>query len=406
MKSLIDAESTVAVMAGLFTIATVAFWAERQPWGRLLTGAVWCILLSIAASNLGVLPQSSEAYDFVFAYFVPVLIPLFLLRAKVGRIVRESGRVGLAFGLACVGTTLGALAASRVVDLGPRAGDLAGIFTATYTGGSVNFAAVSQATGFDQGAVLSAATAVDNLMSALFLAGLAVAPGIRRLADGFIARDHGVRAALPAAALPAAAPTQQTEAEPVAALQLTASLAFAAVVVALSDGLVAGLDVVWPGAGLGRLRYVWITVLTIVPVSVLPERTFGRSGEALSLCLAFVFFAAIAAGADVAALLGVAPQLIGYVFILLAVHLMVLFGGALGLAQLAKARGRPDAIYALALPEVLIASNAAVLGATTAPALAVARGWPALATPGVLVGVAGYILGTPLGIAVAAWLSP
>ena len=37
------------------------------------------------------------------------------------------------------------------------------------------------------------------------------------------------------------------------------------------------------------------------------------------------------------------------------------------------------------------------LGATTAPALAAAKGWNNLVTPGVLVGVFGYALGTYLG---------
>ena len=47
---------------------------------------------------------------------------------------------------------------------------------------------------------------------------------------------------------------------------------------------------------------------------------------------------------------------------------------------------------------------AAVLGATTAPALAATRGWNSLVTPGVLVGVLGYALGTFIGTALfKAW---
>jgi uncharacterized membrane protein len=53
----------------------------------------------------------------------------------------------------------------------------------------------------------------------------------------------------------------------------------------------------------------------------------------------------------------------------------------------------------LSLPELLTASNAAVLGATTAPAMAAAKGWTDQITPGVLVGVLGYALGTLIGSA-------
>ena len=57
-------------------------------------------------------------------------------------------------------------------------------------------------------------------------------------------------------------------------------------------------------------------------------------------------------------------------------------------------------LFGLTLPELVTASNAAILGATTAPALAAARGWHDLVTPGVLVGVLGYALGTFAGTAV------
>ena len=101
------------------------------------------------------------------------------------------------------------------------------------------------------------------------------------------------------------------------------------------------------------------------------------------MVLSFAFFASIAAGADVAAMLSVAPILIGLVTILLATHLVCL----LVVGRWLK----------LTLPELLTASNAAVLGATTAPAMAAAKGWHDQITPGVLVGVLGYSLGTLIG---------
>jgi uncharacterized membrane protein len=67
----------------------------------------------------------------------------------------------------------------------------------------------------------------------------------------------------------------------------------------------------------------------------------------------------------------------------LTVHALVVFG--LGY------------VFRLSLPELITASNAAILGATTAPALAATKGWNNLVTPGVLVGVLGYALGTFIG---------
>ena len=52
----------------------------------------------------------------------------------------------------------------------------------------------------------------------------------------------------------------------------------------------------------------------------------------------------------------------------------------------------------LALPQLLVASNANIGGPATASALAVGSRWPSLVSPSLLVGNAGYAIGTPLAI--------
>lgn len=396
--SLIPADQPFAVLGALFAIALFGFWAEQKSWGKMVTGAVWAILGAILASNLGLIPKDAPAYGFVFKYLVPVLIPLFLMHADVRRILAESGRVGVGFILACIGTAIGAVVAASLLDLGAREADLAGIFTATYTGGSVNYAAVIQSTGFDDANVISAATAVDNLMSALFLACLALMPASAWLMGKFAQRSHFETDGSSA---------EQTEGK-VSGLSLAAALTFALLVVAISDAVVGGLNR-WSDSGFdfNSLRYVFITLFSVIPATLMPATMHKmHGGQSIGLVLAFVFFAAIAAGADVAKLVNSAPILLAFVVILLVIHAVVVFVGGALISQLAmKISGDRNASMALSLPELIIASNASILGATTAPALAMARGWPALVTPGVLVGVAGYIVGTPLGIAIAALLA-
>jgi len=72
--TLISPDNDFALMASLFVIAGGAFLAERTEFGAHLTGAVIAILAAIAAANLGLIPHSAPAFDFVFSYFVPVLI--------------------------------------------------------------------------------------------------------------------------------------------------------------------------------------------------------------------------------------------------------------------------------------------------------------------------------------------
>lgn len=391
--SLIPADQHFAVMAALFAIAFFGFWAEKQNWGKLVTGTVWAILAAIIASNLNIIPKSADAYSFVFRYLVPALIPLFLINANVKRIIMESGRVGIGFILACIGSAAGAIVGISLLDLGAREADLAGIFTATYTGGSVNYAAVIQSTGFDDANIISAATAVDNLMSALFLAVLAIMPASKWLMSKYAVRSHELEETQPYA----------QSSQQVTGFSLAAALTFALVVVALSDATVMLLENWFPDYEISRLRYVFITLFSILPATIAPRAMHKlQGGETIGIVLAFVFFAAIAAGADVVKLVSVAPILLAFVVILLLIHAFVVFGLGALLSQLSKKLGgEKDNLFRLSLPELIIASNASILGATTAPALAMARGWPALATPGILAGVAGYIVGTPLGLLVA-----
>ena len=378
--TLISPDNDLALMAVLFVIAGVAFLAERTRIGSHLTGAVIAILSAIAIANLRIIPHSAPAFDFVFSYFVPVLIPLFLFKADLRHMLFETTRMTGAFLIASAGTVIGVIIAVSLLDLGNlataadiepalREAAIAGLFTSTYIGGSVNYAALGEITGLSTDAsFFSAATATDNLFSAVFLGVIAMLPGWNWLASRFSQHDHGEEQAVAAGT------------EPITAMSLTLAMATAISFVAIGD-FITSLS------GIPSLRYAVITILVVTAATAFPglmKRLHG--GFELGVGFAFVFFAAIAAGANLMAMIQIAPLLIVLVLILLSVHLAVLLGV-----------GR---LFRLTLPELVTASNAAVLGATTAPALAAAKGWHDLVTPGVLVGVLGYALGTLIGTGV------
>jgi uncharacterized membrane protein len=62
-------------------------------------------------------------------------------------------------------------------------------------------------------------------------------------------------------------------------------------------------------------------------------------------------------------------------------------------------------LLTLDLAEVMIASNACILGPAPAAALAASKGWQPLVAPGILVGMFGYAIATFIGVAVAAVLA-
>jgi uncharacterized membrane protein len=377
----INPENHLGIFAAIMVLAGASFLLERTRLGRQLTGTVMVILAAIVAANLGIIPHSAPTYDFIFTFLVPMLIPLFLFQADLRRLWREASRTTLAFLVATIGTVAGIVVAATLLDLSTlgsgaplpasdREAAIVGLFASTYIGGSVNYAALGEMTGLNQDrSFFSAATAADNLFSAVYLSLIALLPGVTRLARFFPAHPTTPQ---PTTA-PEAAPPQVT------ARSLCLAIACAAALVAISDGLVAYLNAV-------SYRYVTLTTLTLVLATLVPAiREWLAGAFELGVALSFAFFAAIAAGANLTAMVSVAPTLIVVVLILLSVHLAtLLFIGA---------------VTRLTLPELLTASNAAILGATTAPAMAAAKGWRDQVTPGVLVGVLGYALGTFIGSA-------
>lgn len=375
--SLIPADQHFAVFTIILVLSAMAFVSERTVIGQKITGTVVVILLAIAAANVGLIPHSAPAYSFIFSYVVPMLIPLFLFQADVRRLAKEASRTTAAFLVATLGTVAGVVVAALLLDLSQlgaasslaaerREAGIVGLFASTYIGGSVNYAALGEITGLSEDAsFFSAATAADNLFSAVFLSVIALIPGAQWLTRRFVPHTAANDIAL--------------EKPEVAPSTIVYSLAAAGSIVAFTDLLCWWLEI-------PSWRYAIMTTITVGIATAFPQvRVWFAGAFEIGVALSFTFFAAIAAGADIRAMISVAPLLIVLVLILLSVHLIVLLavGRRLGLT----------------IPELLTASNAAILGATTAPAMAAAKGWNDQVTPGVLVGVIGYALGTFIGTA-------
>ena len=98
----------------------------------------------------------------------------------------------------------------------------------------------------------------------------------------------------------------------------------------------------------------------------------------------YIFFVVIGAGANLGDVVGAALPIIKFIVVMVVVHLCLI----VILGRLLK----------LDLAEVMIASNACILGPAPAAALAASKGWQPLVTPGILVGVLGYAIATFLGI--------
>lgn len=375
---LIGPDQDFAIWAALLGIAAFGFWSERYPVGRKYSGVMLLITLAIVLSNLRIIPSSAPAYDVVWQYLVPVAIPLLLFQADLKRIFREAGATLVAFVIGSATVVAGVIIAGALIDLGENEAVLSGIFTGTYIGGSLNFAAVVDVTGFRNESLLAATVAADNVITNLHLILIVLLPGIAWVARIFPARG---RDAAPAAAT--GSPVHRIANLDVAGLLAALTLAFA--LAALGIGI---------ANAMGRPQYaILLTTALALVISTFGQRIVGalsgytEAGNALM----FVFLATIGASADVWLLVENAPILFVFALIVVSVHLLLL----LMVGRLLR----------IGLPEILIASAVAVGGPASAPAIASAKGWHDLVIPGVLAGSFGYAVGSFIGVSVVEWLA-
>ena len=377
---LITADQSWAVWAVLLGAAAFGFLAEDTRLGRRFSGAILTMGTTFLLSNLGIIPADQvPAYDVVWGYLVPLAIPLLLFRADLRRILREAGPTLLAFVIGAVGTVIGTIVAFQIVPLGPEGWKLASIFSATYIGGSMNYAAAAEAVGLRSGDLLSAGVAADNLVMALYFLVLFSLPGVAALRKRFPERH--VALAEGSAEL-AASREEAASFPPVGTTALSVAVALG--LCAVGFGL-AGLTG-WRGSGI-----LVVTALTVILATALPG-TFRRlnGADVIGTFLMQIFFAVVGASANVMVVMKVGPTLFVFAALILTIHLLViLLGGWL---------------LRLDLSELVIASNANMGGPTTAAAMAVARRWQTLVLPAILCGTLGYAVATFIGVALGHWL--
>jgi len=378
---LIDPDQTFALSAAIMVIVAFGFWAESQRWGQQLGGPLILLAVSMTASNLGVIPYSAPLYGTIAGVLVPMAIPLLLLRADLRTIIAESGPMLIAFLLAAGATIAGALIAAQLIDMGPLHSEIVGTITSSYIGGSLNFVATAEAVGIKDSSIYVASLSADAVGAVIFLVMLMLMPTIgfirRAMPSKFIDQDLGALAA------EAEAPATE-EAKPFRLAAAANGLALSLVICAVSSGLASILQ--------AHAFYVLIVTALSLVVANLAKPVVRRveSEFELGTLFMYVFFAVIGAGANISEVLGAALPIIMFITVMVLIHLclLVLIG------KLMK----------LDLAEVLVASNACILGPAPAAALAASKGWQPLVAPGILVGMLGYAIATFIGVAITAAL--
>jgi uncharacterized membrane protein len=378
---LIDADQTFALSAAIMVIVAFGLWAESRPWGQKLGGPLLLLAIAMAASNLGIIPYSAPIYGTITGFLVPMAIPLLLMRADFRTIFVESGPMLIAFLVAAGATVAGAFAGVWLVDMGPLEAQVAGTITSSYIGGSLNFVATAEAVGIRDSSIYVASLSADAVGAVIFLILLMLLPSIRFIREAMPSKFIG-RETPPVVTEGGAAPGSQPA--PFRLTQAANGLAISLVVC----GLAAVVSKLWDAESLFILV---VTVLSLLVANLAkPVIRHVASEFELGTLFMYIFFVAIGAGANLGEVLGAALPIIAFIVVMVLVHLVLLVIAGKFLK--------------LDLAEVLIASNACILGPAPAAALAASKGWQALVAPGILVGMFGYAIATFIGVALSALL--
>jgi uncharacterized membrane protein len=243
----------------------------------------------------------------------------------------------------------------------------------------MNMVAVGQALNLDP-SVMTAAVAADNVVGVMYLAFLAMLPGLALFRWWY---RHSKKAD------PALQQTpEQMAAEPTGS---ELNLAHAGFALGLSFLICAISGVLAEWMGVGGYSILFITAIALLLANVFPRQLARLKGDyEIGIFFMYVFFAAVGIGADVMAMLDTALILAAYTSLIIFCHAIFILAGSRWLK--------------LELVEVAIASSACVGGPASAAALAAGKGRRDLVAPAVLLGVFGYAIANFIGIGLAVWL--
>lgn len=398
---LVGEENTWVLWAICATGAAAAIYLEqRYKWAAKMTGAIIALIFAIILSNFGIIPMNAPTWDVVWGFVVPLSIPLLLLQCDMKKIGKDSGRILIIFLIGSVGTACGSLLAYAALNkFIPELAGLAGVFTGTYIGGTVNFAALGAA--FDvSGEMISAATVADNLLMVLYFFLLIAMPSIgffrKHFKHPYVDEVEAAGSNLKDNETNASAFWGRKE---ISLRDIALAAATAFVIVALSNIIATGLGSVIPTSNaflqiLNTLfgnMYLWITTIAMLCATFAPG-FFGniKGTQELGTFLIYLFFFVIGVPASVPLIIRNSPLLLVFAAIVVAVNMTF----SLVAGKLLKFN----------LEDIILASNANIGGPTTAVAMAVSKGWTKLVVPIVLIGTLGYVLGTYFGLVVGSIL--
>lgn len=383
-------EQPLYVLGMLCLSIVLSEWLVRKTFHKHFGTALVVIVLVAILANIGLVPSASKGspvYMGVFEYLAPISIFFLLLDVNLESIRKAGAPMLILFGIGSIGTVIGVLAGMYLINGAEQFGEfypaISGMFTGTYTGGSVNFNAVAiHYNMMEEGAWYAGMVAVDNIITALWMVVTLLVPVLFR-------RMKKIKVPPSKVAPKSEDIYQEIEEEPVSIMSLGILLCLGIFTLLFSN-----MAATWlAGIGINFPSILLLTTIALLLAQV-PAIQRLKGGHILGLFCVYLFLAVIGAYCEFAALSAMGDKafsLLILVTTIAIVHGLLIF--------LVAALGKLDWDVAA------VASQANIGGSSSALALAKSLNRMDLYLPGILVGALGNGLGTYLGFLVAGWLS-
>lgn len=375
----------------LVLVAGIFFLSRVQRLGKLfefVPPVLWCYFVPMLLTTVGVLPPSSAVYDWMSGYGLLVALFLLMVTSDVRAILRLGPRAGLMMLAGTLGIVIGGVVAFSVFKglLPSDAWMGFGALSGSWIGGTANMVAVKEGLGAPD-SVLAPIIVVDTVVGYGWMGLLLFLSRYQHRFDAWTKADPALLARLETTDFGSVEKRPTSTGD----LAMIVGLALGAAVLAkLLAGDTPTLDVAWGGRDVTIIsRSTWAILFIVtagLALSFTPVRRLDEVGaSAVGNYALYALLATIGAQADLAKVAEFPAYMLAGV-LWLAIHAGIM-------AAAAKLLRAP--LFLLAT-----GSMANVGGAASAPIVATTY-HRTLAPVGLVMAVAGYILGIYFGFLTA-----
>ncbi len=367
----------------LLGVVLISVYLEKKyEIARKISPVLLILFIGALASNLGLITTDSPFYQTLTGFTVPFAVCLVLFQVRLDDLKQTGVPLLVAFAIASVGTVVGVLTAGVLLNpflqgaLGADSWKLAGPYTGTYIGGSLNFFALWSGLDIGRPDLFAAANAVDNLtIFPLFAIWIFVPDLLKRFYPvGKIWHQPQI----------AEAANHEEKKPPSLKIFDVIALSFLALLIMFVSGW---LNTEFISRYIPQLPT--ILLITTFALVLAQFKFVNRLEGAMELgnISFYIFFAAVGAMMNFYKAVILSPILFVYVIIIIVFHMLVIYGV-----------GR---LFKIDIKILTMASAATKSGPPSVLALANIKGWKELALPGVAAGLLGYAVGNYAGFAAA-----